>query len=334
MGEAPAIVVIGASVGGVEAIHTVVATLPADLDAALFVVLHIGAHRSELPQLLNQWGKLKSGHPASGERIRRGHVYVAPPDHHMVLEPGVIRLIRGPRENWARPAVDPLFRSAARAYGAGVIGIILTGGLNDGTAGLFEIKQRGGITVVQDPADAASPGMPQSALQHVAVDHCLPVKAIPSLIERLVARRRSGVVKVEASPGVREPEMMTAEYRLDDPVAVTCPGCGGALRRAELGSLTQFRCHIGHVYTAEVMVEAQFAAMEWSLAAAMRALSERGELCRQMSDRSQLAGEPGLAARWAAAMREAKDRAGTLTALLEEEWSHPDDVGKLAPSGG
>ena len=334
MGERTSIVVIGASAGGVQAIHMLVANLPADLDAALFVVLHIGAHKSELPLLLNQWGKLRSCHPANGEPIRRGHVYVAPPDHHMVIEPGVIRLTRGPRENWARPAVDPLFRSAAQAYGAGVIGIILTGGLNDGTAGLFEIKQRGGTTVVQDPADAASPGMPQSALQHVAVDHCLPVRAIPALIERLVAGQASDVVEVDASPWVREAEETMAEYRLDDPAAVTCPGCGGALRRTELGTLTQFRCHIGHVYTAEVMMAAQFAAMEWSLAAAMRALSERGELCRQMSDKSRQAGEPGLAAQWADAAQEAKERAGALSALLENEWSHPGNGGKPAPSDG
>ena len=334
MGERTSIIVIGASAGGVEAIRNLVATLPADLDAALFIVLHIGAHKSELPLLLNQWGKLKGSHPANGESIRRGHIYVAPPDHHMVVEPGVIRLTRGPRENWARPAVDPLFRSAARAYGAGVTGIILTGGLNDGTAGLFEVKQRGGTTIVQDPEDAADRSMPQSALRHVAVDHCLPVRAMPALIERLVAVSSSAVVTAGAAFGVRETEEMTAEYKLDDPVAVTCPDCGGALRRTELGTLTQFRCHIGHVYTAEVMVAAQFASMEWALEAAMRALSERGELCRQMADKSRQADDPALAERWAEAMREAKERTGAMRALLGKEWTHPGDVRPLAPSGG
>ncbi len=334
MGERTSIIVIGASAGGVEAIRSLVAALPADLDAALFIVLHIGAHKSELPLLLNQWGRLKGSHPANGEEIRRGHIYVAPPDHHMVLEPGVIRLTRGPRENWARPAVDPLFRSAARVYGAGVAGIILTGGLNDGTAGLFEVKQRGGTTIVQDPQDAADASMPLSALRHVAVDHCLPVRAMPALIEQLVGRQPADVVVTQAAPRVPETEEMTAEYRLDDPVAVTCPDCGGALRRTELGTLTQFRCHIGHVYTAEVMVAAQFAAMEWALEAALRALSERGELCRQMADKSRLADDPGQAALWAEAMREAKERTGAMRALLGEEWTHPGDVTPLAPSGG
>ncbi len=330
-----AIIVIGASAGGVEAIGRLVAALPADLDAALFVVLHIGAHRSELPILLNHWKTLQASHPGNGEPILRGHIYVAPPDHHMVLEHGVIRLTRGPRENWARPAVDPLFRSAARAYGPEVVGIILTGGLNDGTAGLFEIKQRGGTTIVQDPDDAADPGMPGSALQHVAVDHCLRLHDIPPLLTTLVAGARPGAVPVVAATADKAgSQEMTAEYKLDDPVAVTCPDCGGALSRTELGTLTQFRCHIGHVYTAEVMVAAQFAAMEWALEAAMRSLSERGELCRQMADRSREANDAGSAALWAGAMREAKERTGVLRRLLEQEWIHPGGIASLTPSGG
>ncbi len=329
------IIVIGASAGGVEAIRTLAAGLPADFDAAVFVVLHIGAHRSELPLLLNHWGKLPASHPGNGDPIRRGHIYVAPPDHHMVLEHGVIRLTRGPRENWARPAVDPLFRSAARAYGVNVAGIILTGGLNDGTAGLFEIKQRGGTAIVQDPDDAVDPSMPNSALQHVDVDYCLKMAEMPSLLEKLVAGTTPGEVADTALAAPKTgSEEMTAEYRLDDPVAVTCPDCGGALHKTELGTLTQFRCHIGHVYTAEVMMAAQFAAMEWSLEAAMRALSERGELCRQMAERSGKALDPDSATRWAGAMRQAKERTSVLRQLLEEEWTHPGNNGSLSLSGG
>ena len=336
MEKAPTIVVIGASAGGVDAIRSLTAALPADFAAAVFVVLHIGAHKSELPWLLNQTGPLPACHPGDGDPIHAGHIYVAPPDHHLLVEPGCVRLTRGPRENWARPAVDPLFRSAARAYGAGVVGIILTGGLNDGTAGLFEVKQHGGTTVVQDPDDAADPSMPRSALKHVAVDHCLPLGGISTLLSSLVGRGRAGapVAHVRsAAPGTRRREM-TAEYKLDDPVAVTCPDCGGALLRTELGTLTQFRCHIGHVYTAEVMVAAQFAALEWDLEAAMRALSERGELCRQMADKTGSAGDAGTAAQWEAAMHEAKERTGVLRDLLGQEWLHPGDIEPLAPSGG
>ncbi len=344
MGQGPAIVVIGASAGGVAAIRTLSAALPPQFGAAVFVVLHIGAHRSELPWLLNQTGPLPACHPGDGDPIQAGHIYVAPPDHHMLVEPGCVRLTRGPRENWARPAVDPLFRSAAHAYGPGVTGIILTGGLNDGTAGLFEVKRHGGTTVVQDPDEAADPSMPRSALKHVAVDHCLPLAGIAALLSSLipavvplVAGRGSAGAPADSvrpvAPGKRRGRM-TAEYKLDDPVAVTCPDCGGALLRTELGTLTQFRCHIGHVYTAEVMVAAQFAALEWDLEAAMRSLSERGELCRQMADKAGTAGDTDMAAQWAAAMREAKDRTGVMRELLGRAWMHPGDIEPLAPSGG
>ena len=341
MGKAPAIIVIGASAGGVDAVRFLAAALPADIAAILFVVLHIGAHKSELPWLLNQLGPLRAVHPRNGDAILPGQIYVAPPDHHMLVEPGRVRLTKGPRENWARPAVDPLFRSAARSYGSDVIGIILTGGLNDGTAGLYEVNQRGGITVVQDPADAMNPSMPRSALDHVAVDHCLPLVELPSLLVRLVARRGTNVHLDRAHPAdatsrevkpqraKQQGKEMTAEYKLDQPVAVTCPDCGGALRRTELGTLTQFGCHIGHVYTAEVMVAAQFAAMEGFLGAAMRSLSERGELCRQMAEKLHTAENPAAGAQWDAAMREAKERTAALRQLLEKEWVHPDGIEAL-----
>ena len=330
MEKGPAIVVVGASAGGVDAIRSLAAALPADFAAAVFVVLHIGAHKSELPWLLNQTGPLPACHPKDGDSIQAGRIYVAPPDHHLVVEPGHMRLTRGPRENWARPAVDPLFRSAARAYGPSAIGVILTGGLNDGTAGLYEIKQHGGTTVVQDPGDAVNPSMPRSALEHVVVDHCLPLAAISVLLAGLVAGRSSALV----TSATTWRGGMTAEYKLDDPVAVTCPDCGGALLRTELGTLTQFRCHIGHIYTAEVMIAAQFAALEWDLEAAMRALSERGELCRQMVEKARSAGDDGMAAQWEAAMHEAKERTGVLRELLGREWIHPGDIEPLAPSGG
>ena len=186
---------IGASVGGVEAVGFLASALPPDFAAAVLVVLHIGAHKSVLPRLLSQRGPLPAGYPGDGDLIRRGHIYVAPPDHHLLVEPGHVRLARGPRENWARPAVDPLFRSAARAYGPDVVGVVLTGGLNDGTAGLFEIKRHGGVAVVQDPRDAVSPGMPRSAMKQVAVDHCLPLLDIPALLAELVGERLGAIAQ-------------------------------------------------------------------------------------------------------------------------------------------
>jgi two-component system chemotaxis response regulator CheB len=328
-------VVIGASAGGVDAIRSLASALPADFAAAVCVVLHIGAHKSELPWLLNQLGPLRASHPKDGDPIRPGEIQIAPPDHHLIIERGHVRLTRGPRENWARPAIDPLFRSAAQVYGPGVIGVVLTGGLNDGTAGLIEVQQHGGTTVVQHPDDAASPSMPSSALRHVKVNHCLPLQEIPALLAGLVGTKNLSPQDTDAAapaPQIRSGETMS-EYTLDIPVAVTCPDCGGALRRAKLGSLTQFHCHIGHVYTAEVLIAAQFSALQWSIGAAMRALSERGELCRQMADKAEAASDMGPAAPWTAAMQEAKARAGALRDLLEGKWIHPGEIDLPPPSG-
>ncbi len=327
--------VIGASVGGVEVVCALAAALPPDIAATIFVVLHIGALKSILPSMPNEVGPMRAQHPSDGMPIHAGQIYVAPPDHHMLVEPGRVRLTRGPRENWARPAVDPLFRSAAHAYGAGVVGVILTGGLNDGTAGLLEVKRQGGVTVVQDPGEAEDPSMPRSALQHVQVHHCLPLRSMPALLSELVDKRQRArsIGVAQAAPPMKRGDAMTANYKLDEPVALICPDCGGALQRTEAGTLTQFRCHIRHVLTAEVMVPAQFAAMEWSLAAAMRSLTERGELCRQMGERAQAAGHAELAAQWTAATHEARERAVGLRDLLEREWTHPDPIEPQPHSG-
>lgn len=201
MPEPQVIVVVGASQGGVATLQRLVAGLPPDFAAAVFVVLHTGAHKSELPHLLNHAGPLPAAHPRTGDPIQSGHIYVAPPDYHLIVERGHVQLMKGPKENWARPAIDPLFRSAARAYGRNVIGVILTGALNDGTAGLFEVKERGGTTVVQDPDDAENPSMPRSALAHVRVDHCVPLSRLPQLLVRLVHGKADALA---ADRGARE----------------------------------------------------------------------------------------------------------------------------------
>jgi two-component system chemotaxis response regulator CheB len=191
-----AIVVIGASYGGVDALLRISAELTSELNAAVFITLHIGAHRSHLPSLWNSYGELPAAHAEDGEPIVPGRVYIAPPDHHLLVQRQHIRLSRGPRENWARPAIDPMFRTAAKSYGARVIGVILTGRLNDGTAGLYEVKMRGGATLIQDPADAACPEMPASALVHVGPDHCVPLFHIPELLVHLTLVHASGKDRV------------------------------------------------------------------------------------------------------------------------------------------
>jgi len=180
-----AIVVIGASRGGVDALQKLVAGLPRDIPAGLFMVQHIGRQRSCLPDILARRGSLPAVHATGTEEVGPGKIYVAPPDHHLILENGRVRLTRGPRENWARPAIDPLFRSAAAVYGQSVVGVILTGALNDGTAGLRAVRLSGGTAVVQHPQDATCPDMPVSALRHAGADYCVPLRDMAPLLTRL-----------------------------------------------------------------------------------------------------------------------------------------------------
>jgi two-component system, chemotaxis family, protein-glutamate methylesterase/glutaminase len=179
-----AIVAIGASAGGVDAMRTLFSQIPPDIPASIFAVLHVGA-QSELPRILAQSSKLPARHATQNNKIEKGHLLIAPPDRHMLLEDGHVRLTHGPRVNWARPAIDPLFLSAAIAYGPSVVGVILSGNLNDGTIGLYEIKHHGGTAIVQDPSDAYAPDMPTSALQHVDVDHLVPLARLAAVLTKV-----------------------------------------------------------------------------------------------------------------------------------------------------
>ena len=208
-------IVIGASTGGVEALAALVGKLPANLQAAVFVVVHIPPQAtSVLPAILERAGTLPAAHAIDGEPMKTGRIYVAPPDFHLLVERGYVWVMRGPKENRNRPAVDPLFRSAARAYGPRVVGVILTGALNDGTAGLLAIKRRGGIAVVQDPTDAFFPSMPESALEYVDADHCLPLAEIGPVLARL-CREQAG--EEEAYPVPEEMEREENILEMDMP---------------------------------------------------------------------------------------------------------------------
>ena len=183
------IIVIGASAGGVEALKVLVGELSATLPASIFIVMHTSPYSpSILPEILSRSGALPASHAVDGERIHRSNIYVAPPNHHLLLEPEIVRVTQGPKENHARPAIDPLFRSAALAYGSRVIGVILTGGLDDGSSGLWTVKKLGGIAIVQDPQDAVIPSMPQSAMRQVKVDYCFPIRKIATLLVQLTSR--------------------------------------------------------------------------------------------------------------------------------------------------
>ncbi|WP_188262871.1 chemotaxis protein CheB [Azospirillum tabaci] len=321
------LIVIGASAGGLEALETLVRDLPAGLSAAVCVVLHIGDRPSAAPSILDRAGPLPASHATDREPLRAGRIYVAPPGCHLVVEPPRrLRLSRGPRENSTRPAIDPLFRSAAQAFGPGVIGVVLSGAMNDGTAGLAEIKRRGGIAVVQDPADAQYAGMPRSALDHVAVDHCGPAATLGTLLARLVTDRVPAATRTAAS--MEAP--MEGMYNLETPAALTCPDCGGALRETKVDTLPYFTCHIGHRYGADSMEEAQFHMVEQAFEVALRALNERAALCRRLAETAKGMGQALSAKRWDEAGREARERAEVLMRFLGEEWMRPS----ISPGSG
>lgn len=256
------IVVIGASAGGVEALKYLVAELPLDLQAAVFIVLHVGPS-SHLAEILDRAAPLPAADAISGEEIRNGSIYVAPPGNHMLVHEGHLLLRRGPRENLARPAIDPLFRSAACSYGARVIGVVLTGSLSDGTAGLRAIKACGGVSVVQDPADAIVPDMPLSAMRNVEIDHCVPLAQMARLLIKLVGEDAGQTpeipsrIRLEAAIAAQEYGSMKTEEKLGTPSVFICPECHGPLWEIEDGPLIRYRCHTGHAFTADVMLEAQ-----------------------------------------------------------------------------
>jgi len=319
------IIVIGTSAGGVEALLQLVKALPGDLAASIFIVLHVGAHApSVLPKLLSRHGTLPAIHPVDGQQIEMGHIYVAPPDQHLILRPGTIRIVRGPKENGHRPAVDPLFRSAAATYGGRVIGVILTGTLDDGTAGLVAVKQRGGMAVVQDPDDAFYAGMPRSAVENVAVDYVVPLSEIAALLCRLVnvpapAANESDDSLIETETDIVEldPHMFHGDDRPGTPSSFGCPDCGGVLWELSDSELIRFRCRTGHAFSVDSLLARQSDALEEALWSAVRALEERASLSRRMAERMRLRGNPRGAERMDLQRNESERRAELIRLVLE-----------------
>jgi two-component system chemotaxis response regulator CheB len=311
------IVAVGSSQGGVQALRILLQGLPPDFPAPILIVQHIGAAESILPAVLNDVSPLEAAFAIHGEPLVAGRLYVAPSDHHMLVNDGHLVLTRGPRENWSRPAVDPLFRSVAHDFGADAIGIVLSGRLNDGTAGLYEIKRQGGIAIVQTPLEAGAADMPASALDNVPVDYCLPVAEMPRLLVRL-----AGESSREVSPFVRGVSAM--EPQIIEPSAQTCPECGGGMREESLANLTRFRCHIGHVMTAEALAASQLHELEDTLSAVQRRLNERAGLCREIAAKHQARGNARTAALWLHAAEESLRREKIAHELVHSQWVHPE----------
>ncbi len=312
------IIVIGASAGGVEALMKMTDHLPA-MDAAIFIVLHSGPNRpSYLYNLLHRQSQEMHVEQAENDlKIDRGHVYVSVPDYHLVLEANRMRLVRGPMENRHRPSIDALFRSAAKAFGPRVIGVVLSGYLDDGSAGLHSIKSAGGLAIVQDPRDAAVPSMPESAIANTTVDYICPSTEIPALLSRLVKQslKQQQIVSTPPYGGNGKDELVDPK---GTPSAYTCPECHGTLWEVQDGKLWRYACRVGHSYTVESMFQDQSYAAERAVWAALRALEERADLSRRMEQRALGSGLQIVANRYRELAQAAEKNAAVLRRLLLE----------------
>jgi two-component system chemotaxis response regulator CheB len=291
-GNAHDIIVIGTSAGGLEVLDKLMGDLPDGLPAAaIFIVQHMAPENSG-QALLHRLGKHKAFNitlARDGAAFKKGQAYIAPADYHLLVKKRTMLVTKGARENRYRPGIDPLFRSAAVAYGPSVVGVILTGMLDDGTAGLVAIQKCGGVTVVQDPRDAAYPDMPQSALDNLKVDHCLPASELGRLLERLTRERRGP--RKPIPPDVRT-EARIAERVLSDvnqvnglgsQVPYNCPNCGGVLWQVDTPGPRRYRCHTGHSFTDSALLTIQSEKIEETLWVSLRMFEERKNLLNSMA---------------------------------------------------
>lgn len=320
------IVVIGASAGGVPALQAVVASLPADLAAAVFVVLHIRPDAvSRLPEIISRSGPLSAQQAEDGDKIRAGCIYVAKPDHHLLVDKTHVGVKKGPKENRFRPAIDALFRSAAYTHGPRVIGVVLSGALDDGTSGLWSIKRLGGTTIVQDPREASFDSMPLSALEQVDIDHTLPTNEIGQKVAQLVGEG--------ARHAVHPPQDLLRQMQIETEVAasanafkrgltdygeltdLTCPECHGALVKLIEGSIMRYRCHTGHGFTASALLAGITEMVEPALWDVTRALEESVMLLDRISKQLADAGHSEESRRFHEKARETEKRAHALQEL-------------------
>jgi two-component system chemotaxis response regulator CheB len=327
------IVVIGTSAGGMEALIKLAGHLPASLGATVFVVCHLPPGLdSALPRFLDKAGPLRAAYAVDGKPFEPGRIYVAPADRHLLVEEGLMRVVHGPKENRFRPAVDPLFRSAAYVYGPRVVGVVLTGAMGDGTAGLWTIKLRGGTTVVQDPKEAHHASMPLSAIQNVKVDHVAPIAEIAALLSRLsreevqpgkepdVSEQKKTQLEIRAAAA--EPGMKwQAILELGEQTAFTCPECHGVLTRIREGAIERYRCHTGHAFSPESLLASVTEQIELRLWDSLRALDEAAMLLDHVGDHVAAGGDAPAAETYYLEAKRARERCVLLRKLAGEP--HP-----------
>jgi len=324
------VIVIGSSAGGVIALKELITALPADFEVPIFVVQHIAPQvHSYLPEILNHSGGLKARHPEDGEKIRNGHIYIAPPDHHLLIEDDRILVKKGPKENRFRPSVDALFRSAAYTYKKGVIGVILTGMLDDGTSGMWAINHLEGITIVQDPLDAMYRSMPQSVLEHVDVDYIVPLAYIPELLVGLTdiemeeapieEDKNKELMKIEIDIAAQQNSFEKGIIAMGEPSSLTCPECGGALNTLTEGKITRYRCHTGHAYSTESLLAEVTDATEIKVWQAIRSLEERVMLLEKSAYKQKDAGDEHVAESLMMKAKKTREATNTLRAFIFDQ---------------
>ena len=322
----PDVVVIGASAGGLQALSAVLRPLPDDLRACVLVVMHAPSNGSSvLPEILARTTSLPVAFARDGDPIERNRVYVARPDGHLIVTSRGLSVVHGPRENGFRPAIDPLFRTAARELGPRVIGVILSGALSDGAYGLSVIKQHGGIAIVQNPEDAIVPSMPLNAIKYVAADHVLPAGDIAGMIRQLTSvddehegepqmpRRRD---ELEPQLQSRETQVTDMQERFGPPSALTCPDCGGALWEVQEGRVLRYQCHVGHQYAPDNLEEGQRDVIDGALWSAVRVLEEHAALKLRMAERAAAGGLMTVSHGFADGAREAHEQAQRIRSVL------------------
>lgn len=281
------VIVMGASTGGVSALKRVISALPAQLEGAVLVVLHrADSHPDLLPEILQKESALPVTTALHAERLEAGHVYVAPPDNHLLVRTGHVEVVRGPRENGSRPALNPLFRTAANAYGKRVIGVVLTGQLDCGTAGFLAIKARGGVTIAQDPNTAACRDMPESAIRSGSVDEVVPLDSIARRLVELTSERDAAPLASVATESRTMPQSF-----------ITCPSCNGSLTEGGTATSPEFECHVGHRFSLPSLYAEQADEVESALWAAARALEEGAAVARRLSEASSDSVRPRFAER-------------------------------------
>jgi len=317
---------MGGSTGSFSAFKTIVAGLPEDLNASIFIVWHMSPDiRSLLPDVLNRSGKVPASEARNCERIKPNHIYVAKPDHHLVIDGQVIRTTRGPKENRFRPALDPLFRSAALTFRNRVIGVVLSGGLDDGTSGLWTVKHFGGVAVVQDPDQADAPSMPENAIHQVAVDHVVRVEQMAELLTRLssetvetpeVVMEDEKRIETEVKIAKEDNAFESGIMELGELSPYTCPDCHGTLTKLWDGKRLRFRCHTGHAFSADALLEALTENIETSMWNAVRGIEEGIMLLDHLGRHLSEEKRTDLALLYFQKAREAREQANVIRGTL------------------